>query len=181
MPLWKIHSYIYPLRKFRNNQEGLWYHDMLYLVILESSRDFSMIPVNSRNFYWHGKEKSSEFWAFLQGFRTFYDNVFLGSRWLVIILENSFNQINALLTSIYLPSISPISGSTETKLTKYETDKHHTCYTIQWHLSKYRARMKNLHIRLKIDLLSLNIHQDIQRKPIGWKITNDERGHLNKV
>ena len=35
---------------------------------------------NSINFYWHGKENSSEFWVFLQGSRTFYDNVFLGSR-----------------------------------------------------------------------------------------------------
>ena len=25
--------------------------------------------------------------------------------------------------------MSAISGATETKLTKYETDKHHTCYT----------------------------------------------------
>ena len=41
--------------------------------------------------------------------------------------------------------------------------------------------MKNLHIRLTIDLLSLNIHQDIKRKPIGCSITIDERGHLNKV
>ena len=33
-----------------------------------------------------------------------------------------------MFTKTYLPSISPISGSRETKLTKYETDKHHTCY-----------------------------------------------------
>ena len=74
---------------------------MLYLVIPESSRDYSMIPVNSRNFYWHGKEKSSEFTAFLQGSRSFYDNAFLGSRLLVIILENSYNQINTLFTINY--------------------------------------------------------------------------------
>ena len=98
MSLWKIYSYIYPLRKFRNNQEELWYH-MLYLFILESSRDYSMIPVNSRNFYLHGKENSSEFWTFLQGSRTLNDNAFLISRWLVILLEKSYNQINTLLTS----------------------------------------------------------------------------------
>ena len=51
----KIYSYIYSLRKFRNNQEELWYH-MLYLFILESSRDYSMIPLNSRNFYLQEKK-----------------------------------------------------------------------------------------------------------------------------
>ena len=45
----------------------------------------------------------------------FYDNAFLFSRRLVILLENSYNQINTLFTTTYLPSISPISGSTETK------------------------------------------------------------------
>ena len=74
-----------------------------------------MIPVNSRSFYLHGKEYSSEFWIFLQGPRTFHDNAFLISRLLVILLEKSYNQINTLFTITYLPSISPISGSTETK------------------------------------------------------------------
>ena len=46
-----------------------------------------------------------------------------------ILLEQSYNQINTLFTATYIPSISPIPGSTETKETKYETDKHHTCYT----------------------------------------------------
>ena len=88
---------------------------MLYLLILENSTNFYWIPEPSQSFYLHGKENSSKFWSFLQGSSTFYDNAFLGSRWLVIILENSYNQINTLFTTTYLPSMSPISGSAETK------------------------------------------------------------------
>ena len=84
---------------------------MLYLIILENSTNFYWIPEPTQSFYLHGKENSSKFWSFLQGSSTFYDNVFLGSRCLVIILENSYNQINNLFTITYLPSISPISGS----------------------------------------------------------------------
>ena len=53
-----------------------------YAIFIYSGKfqRLQMIPVKSRNFYLHGKEKSSEFWAFLQGSRTFYDNAFLGSR-----------------------------------------------------------------------------------------------------
>ena len=88
---------------------------MLYLIILENSTNFYWIPEPTQSFYLHGKENSSKFWSFLQGSSTFYDNAFLGSRWLVIILENSYKQINTLFTITYLPSIFPISGSTETK------------------------------------------------------------------
>ena len=54
-------------------------------------------------------------------------------------------------------------------------------FSIQLDPSKYRAGMKKLHTMLKIGLLSLNIHQDIKRKPIRCSITKDERGHLHKV
>ena len=63
MPLRKNYSYIYVLRKFGIIRKELWYH-MLYLFILEISRGYSMIPLNSRSFYLHGKENSSEFWTF---------------------------------------------------------------------------------------------------------------------
>ena len=69
MPLWKIYSYIYPLRKFQNGQERLLYH-MLYLFILENSTNFYWILEPTQSFYLHGKENSSKFWSFLQGSRT---------------------------------------------------------------------------------------------------------------
>ena len=66
-----------------------------------------MIPVNSRNYSklllaW--KKNSRKFPTFQES-----------SRLLVIILEKSYNQINTLFTTAYLPSMSPISGSAETK------------------------------------------------------------------
>ena len=70
---------------------------MLYLFILENSTNFYWIPEPTQSFYLHGKENSSKFWSFLQGSSTFFDNAYLGSRWLVIILENSYKQIKYLV------------------------------------------------------------------------------------
>ena len=77
---------------------------MLYLFILENSTNFYWILEPTQSFYLHGKENSSKFWSFP-----------VSSGWLVIILEKSYNQINTLFTTTYLPSMSPISGSAETK------------------------------------------------------------------
>ena len=118
MPLWNIYSYIYCLRKFQNNQVPSMISYVKYKSIhgfwkvLHSSGWFHWIPEPTQSFYWHGKENSRKFRTFLETSMTMY--FFLISRWLVILLEKSYDQINTMFTTNSLPSISPISGSSET-------------------------------------------------------------------
>ena len=44
----------------------------IFIFILESSRDYSMIPQISRNFCLHGKENACEFRTFLETFMTMH-------------------------------------------------------------------------------------------------------------
>ena len=50
----KIYSYIYCLRKLRNNQERTMISYAIFFI-LEISRGFLVILLISRNFYLHGK------------------------------------------------------------------------------------------------------------------------------
>ena len=121
MPLSKIYSNIYCLRKFQNDQVISVISYAKYKSIHGFWKDlhfpgrFHWFPEPTHNFYRHGKENSRKIWTFSKVQEPSMTMHFFISRCLVILLEKSYNQINTLFTSTYLPSISPISGSTETK------------------------------------------------------------------
>ena len=87
-------------------------HSGKLYILLDDSTEFQNLLNASFGMEKKILERSGLFSKFQEPFMTMH---FLISRWLVILLEKSYNQINTLFTSTYLPSISPISGSTETK------------------------------------------------------------------
>ena len=85
----KTYYYIYSLRKLQNNQERTMisyakYKTELYIPEYPYvSKLFWVIPEPTQSFFWHEKESSGEFRTFLHGCRTFHDELFLISKWLV--------------------------------------------------------------------------------------------------
>ena len=92
--LMKIYSYIYSLRKLQNNQGrtmifAKYKTNHLFGNIPQVSKLFWVNSEPTQKLFWLEKESSKEFRIFLQGSRTFNDELFLNSRW--FFLEKSYD------------------------------------------------------------------------------------------